>query len=257
MCRLLAIAGTLKPEIEIEILQKFQHLAETGCVPAGITKGHKDGWGIVALAKGIIKLYERHAEDASESVAYNHVVQALQVTPHDIVVAHLRKASVGSATTENTHPFRCGNFIFAHNGTIVDHQKIPLSEVTQVMLHGSTDSERFFYYLIEKYCASPNRSMEEIIREAVVMVRKNLEYRSLSFIMSNGKYIWTLREVNEDNLLVKEKRLLEYVTLYHTCIDNATVFCSEKITNSAWALVDNHVLTTVELGTGNTTQIKI
>jgi glutamine amidotransferase len=245
MCRLFAIAGALKQKTEKEALKNFQKLAETGCVPAGVANGHNDGWGIAVFAKGRIVRYERRVEDASASTTYNNVVSALQKIDYNALVAHLRKASVGGRAIENTHPFRYNNFVFAHNGTIFDHQKIPLSAAMEQNLQGTTDSERFFYYIMEKHLESPTQPMEQVIHGAAQMVRMNLCYRSLNFILSDGKQLWVERDVNENDERVKEKNLLDYYTLYRAKIGSATMICSEKIISENWELIPNHELVSI------------
>ncbi len=232
MCRLLAIVSATKARDELleqEILVKFQQLAKTGRIPAGVIEnGHKDGWGIAAFEKGKIALYERYAEDASQSTEYAATMAALQTTPHDAVLAHLRKASVGSKLIENTHPFRYKNFIFAHNGTIFDHQKIPLQPETEKFIQGTTDSERFFHYLME----------QQDVEAGIAAIKNNLRYRSLNFMMSDGKTLWVLREAKEQE---------DYYTLYRATIGGTTVICSEKIVEGDWELLPNHGLVTVEI----------
>ncbi len=247
MCRLLGVAGKLNPATEKIILQKFQNLAEAGRIPRGALKGHKDGWGIAAFANGKIILYDRRAEDAAQSTHYGEVVRMLEEMNHNVVVAHLRKASVGSANAENTHPFKFGNFVFAHNGTIANYQNIPVAKTTANMLAGTTDSERFFYYLMEQYQEKPGQLMEETIKACVSMVGEKLGYKSMNFVMSDGVQVWAMREVNEDDEVVKEKKLLDYYTLYRAVIDGTTVICSEKIIPGNWELIPNHKLISVKV----------
>ncbi|HYG67357.1 MAG TPA: class II glutamine amidotransferase, partial [Anaeromyxobacteraceae bacterium] len=81
---------------------------------------HPHGWGIgwygddgrVKLRRGILPA---HADAA--------FLRAARAARSQVVVAHVRDASVGPVTTVNTHPFRCGRWLFAHNGTVARYRK--------------------------------------------------------------------------------------------------------------------------------------
>jgi glutamine amidotransferase len=70
------------------------------------------------------------------------------------VLAHVRKASVGTISIENTHPFAVEHWLFAHNGTIA----LPvLNEAEQRIdkelldwRQGQTDSEAVFLWLLSR-----------------------------------------------------------------------------------------------------------
>src|SRR5206468_12032321 len=72
------------------------------------------------------------------------------------VVAHVRKASVGAIAMQNTHPFQRGPWLFAHNGTLPDWEKVrePLEELIDPSLRselrGETDSERCFLLFLTR-----------------------------------------------------------------------------------------------------------
>jgi hypothetical protein len=49
---------------------------------------------------------------------------AVKTVKSDLIMAHTRKATTGSITTENAHPFDIGNIIGAHNGIIQNHTEL-------------------------------------------------------------------------------------------------------------------------------------
>ena len=67
------------------------------------------------------------------------------------VIAHIRKATQGKITLENSHPFSRElwgrQWIFAHNGDLHDFQPELAGRFTPV---GNTDSELAFCYLLEQ-----------------------------------------------------------------------------------------------------------
>lgn len=56
-------------------------------------------------------------------------------------VAHLRLASHGDNTMENTHPFVVGNWCVCHNGIWSDHSIVKAALSKFAKFHGETDSE--------------------------------------------------------------------------------------------------------------------
>ncbi|MEE3717952.1 class II glutamine amidotransferase, partial [Tumidithrix elongata RA019] len=68
------------------------------------------------------------------------------------VIAHIRKATHGSVTLENCHPFQRElwgrNWVFAHNGELKDFVPDNL-EIYQPV--GNTDSEIAFCYILERF----------------------------------------------------------------------------------------------------------
>jgi predicted glutamine amidotransferase len=114
---------------------------------------HPHGWGI--------GWYERGRPHVRRGLLPAHAdggfVRAAREARSRIVIAHVRDASVGPVTRENTHPFVHGPWLFAHNGTLARFKKVrrvrdaledaiapPLREA----LRGDTDSERLFHLFL-------------------------------------------------------------------------------------------------------------
>jgi DNA-binding Lrp family transcriptional regulator len=75
----------------------------------------------------------------------------------EIVVAHVRDASVGAIDPRNTHPFQHGRWLFAHNGTVARFRRVAgvrraieaeIAPAYRALLSGTTDSERCFYLFL-------------------------------------------------------------------------------------------------------------
>src|SRR5262245_48353327 len=72
------------------------------------------GWGVGFYQGGEILLKRRPIDDRAEI----SLVDMTRDVRADILVAHVRAATVGSLRTENTHPFRYRQWLFAHTGTV-------------------------------------------------------------------------------------------------------------------------------------------
>ena len=75
-------------------------------------------------------------------------------------VVHVRKATVGAVDPVNSHPFRHGRWLFAHNGTVhgMDVLRPWLEDRTDPLLRaqilGDTDSELLFYFILTTLAAA-------------------------------------------------------------------------------------------------------
>jgi glutamine amidotransferase len=114
---------------------------------------HPHGWGIgwydaagVQVRRGVMPA---HAD--AEFLA------AAREARSEIVLAHVRDASIGAVAAENTHPFVHGRWLFAHNGTVARYQRVrwiataieaEIDPRFRAAIRGDTDSERcMFLYL--------------------------------------------------------------------------------------------------------------
>ncbi|MEM9331897.1 MAG: class II glutamine amidotransferase [Pseudomonadota bacterium] len=112
---------------------------------------NNSGWGI-AYFRDRDALTIKEAEPASNSPWVDFISK--QGVESDCVIAHVRLATVGQPSMENTHPFRRAlgrrTHIFAHNGTLHGlHEKHHLTELDRMPI-GNTDSELAFCILLDR-----------------------------------------------------------------------------------------------------------
>lgn len=255
MCRLLSISGKIKYSETLAIVKKFRQLAEDGNVPAGISRGHKDGWGVIAYEKGTVFLFSKSHQDAFVDAKYLKTAEGLESRQSNIIIGHLRKAFVGVKSVNNAQPFVEKNYAFCHNGTILTSEKIPLKNKFKKIIKGETDSEIFFAYILQflaKHKKPNSSAVQGSVKEAVDYVRKNHDFTALNMIFSDGKCMWALREVNEKNSTVLEKNLLNYYSLHIGKCESYNIIFSERVAlkNIKWKAVQNHEL--IEMSAENT-----
>jgi len=249
---MIAISGKTEYPVNSLILKNFQRLAEYGKIPRGTNKGHKDGWGIVAYEKGKPNLFVKSDKNAYIDSLFSETMKELKRKATDIVICHLRKASIGTKNIINAHPFVHYAYAFCQNGTIFDSEKIPLKPEFKKLVKGETDSEKFFAYILQ-FLNNDNESGARIIRLAiknsVTSIRKNFDFTAVNIIFSNGKYVWGLREVNEKNRIVIEKKLMDYFSLFSGSGYDCDIISSEKILLKGlkWRSVNNHELLQINL----------
>lgn len=73
----------------------------------------------------------------------------------EAVLVHARKATLGKAKDENTHPFRFRRWLFAHDGTIEGFERVKpmllegLPDFLRRNIAGETDSEHAFMWFLK------------------------------------------------------------------------------------------------------------
>lgn len=111
---------------------------------------HSDGWGIGYFLGQDAYVYKSGAGAATDE---RFLRISTRLRSHTFVV-HVRKATVGSVDYLNSHPFRHGAWMFAHNGTLFgfealkERMQATVAEQLEPLIFGVTDSEHFFYYLL-------------------------------------------------------------------------------------------------------------
>ena len=148
MCRLFGFRSSVLSRAHRSLIAAENALATQALA-------HPHGWGIGYFAQGeayVIK--SEHGAAGSESFR-----RAADRLASNALVAHVRRATVGSVDSLNTHPFRNGRWIFAHNGTLFGFcgEGTPgledrLAAATPADLWqrrlGTTDTEAFFCFLL-------------------------------------------------------------------------------------------------------------
>lgn len=154
---------------------------------------HKHGWGIAthtddrwSLSVGTPPAHEDPCfERASDAETHAWI-------------AHVRLATVGSVRPENTHPFLRDRWCFAHNGTIrdLDYLRGSVSRERDSEREGSTDSERFFAYLLTRLDAvdrtrrSADARTDNAVIDAVREATDRADFGALNFVLSDGETLY-------------------------------------------------------------------
>jgi predicted glutamine amidotransferase len=154
-------------------------------------------------------------------------------------MAHLRKASAGELKVENSHPFIHYGWIFCHNGTLHNPEQL---ENKRYSYEGSTDSERFFKYLIDRLYRKSSREHPAIIRQVLDEVREKCSPTSLTFILSSGTHLIACRDYACD---------AAYYTLNYTAAAGSFLVCSEPLPGFDWVPMKNGELIMVDRNGGD------
>lgn len=213
MCRLLGFRSVLQSQVNRSLSQADNALAVQSRV-------HPDGWGVayyVAGAPHIIK-----STGSAESDRLFDRVSGIVTS--ETVLAHVRKATQGSLSTLNCHPFQYGRWVLAHNGDVpyfplvrdamVEH----ISPVLRRFLLGDTDSEVIFHMFLSELSQRTDlhrrgASVEEVaaaLRRTVGKVREladTSEERCLLTLMVTDGEVMVAHQGGKDLCFSTHKRL--------------------------------------------------
>lgn len=177
----------------------------TGANALGIqSHRHPHGWGIGWYVGGIPRvrrgILPAHADGA--------FARAARAARSRVVVAHVRDASVGPVAAENTHPFRWGRWLFAHNGTVARWRTVrgvreaitaAIDPALRRHLRGETDSERCFLLFLTLLAArgpvegASLLAVRRALAETTALVARVADgpeqTSSLNFLVSDGRLL--------------------------------------------------------------------
>lgn len=156
----------------------------------GGTDIHRDGWGIGFFEGRGCRVFLDplpSAESPLAALVRSYPIRSLNV------IAHIRKATHGVISLENTHPFQrvqWGRYwLFAHNGFLPDAFP-PLDDSVQPV--GNTDSERAFCFLLEGLrdrFGHIDPGIDAIFVAVAEMTREIGAQGEFNFLLSNGEWL--------------------------------------------------------------------
>jgi len=172
MCRLYALQATHPTRAACELLNAQNALlAQSQKDTRGLSNPH--GWGVASLLNGTAHCM-RQVKPASESQRYRKHSLRLEGTT---LLAHIRRATVGSPSAENTHPFRQGPAFLIHNGHVPAFEAVRprllrrLDDKHKHRIQGSTDSEHVFALLLQLRDEAPEAAIHDVTRRAVHLLQ--------------------------------------------------------------------------------------
>ncbi len=264
MCRLYGFRANEDTKVECSLIYAQNALmAQSRRDARG--DSNADGWGIGFYGDSGPSV-ERRTTAAHESADFATTVENVYSRT---VIAHIRNATVGELSLENTHPFGYGRWVFVHNGTVRPFDQLKggmepeIAPRLAALWRGTTDSEFTFYWLLSRWAragvdidaagSEPAGSKSDDADEMALLLGESileLERRSvaagrsrpamMNFLLTNGSILLASRWQRELYLLERDGvRDCEICGIPHVHHDSevryrATVVASEPISQEDW-----------------------
>jgi glutamine amidotransferase len=214
MCRVFGCVAAEPVSIRHELLE-----AENPMIRQ--SEEHDSGWGMAAYLRpeGGEPSVIRYPQAAFEDDEF----RASTETRGRIFNVHVRRATMGGLSLENTHPFCLGNYSYCHNGTILRYPRLTGPGVRPAA--GDTDSERFFNFLMSAYDpGDPVASLRQAVSETVA----RSPFSGLNFLFSDGERLYAYK--------------LGIFELHWRAEPGRLLVASERVTAGDWHSVAQDVL---------------
>ena len=173
------------------------------------TRGSALGWGIGFYQGGEVLMRRRPIDDREEI----EIAKLAADVRADVLVGHVRSATVGALRTENTHPFRYRQWIFAMTGTVAQFEPIrerliaSVPEFLRGNIRGDTDSEIVFHIFLS-FLHDAGRLNDAVVEPQVICeaVRSSLAVvDGMSAEVGGGPGKVNLLLANGDELIAVHK----------------------------------------------------
>jgi predicted glutamine amidotransferase len=180
-----------------------------------------DGYGVGFYQAGEV-LHRKRPQVIREPVSFSAVIEDIK---SQIVIAHVREATVGDGRADNTQPFRMRQWLFGHVGSLAGQDQLrariesELPDFLRRNMRGQTDSELLFHVVLSFLHESGQLEAVDVAHGAVVSaLRKTAETidrhasalgsvpSSLTLALTNGRQLyamqrgWQLAYVERENL---------------------------------------------------------
>jgi predicted glutamine amidotransferase len=196
MCRLFALSGGREP------LRATFWLLDAPDALVRQSRRNPDGYGLATFEPdGSPDVDKRPAAAHRDTLFAREAREEASTT----FVAHVRFASQGLKTLENTHPFEQHGRVFAHNGhfdgldTLESHLGPHLG-----LVQGDTDSERLFA-LVTREIDVRGLDPGDALAEAARWIARELPVFALNCVLATPTDLWALRYPETHDLYMLER----------------------------------------------------
>jgi glutamine amidotransferase len=199
MCRWLAYSGT--PVLIEDLLYKPAHslIDQSLHVRLGVETTNGDGFGMGWYGEQQAPALYKSVEPAWND---RNLIELARSIRARLVFAHIRSSTGTPVQQSNCHPFRRGNWMWMHNGSIARFNEVKRDLVLAIDpsfygdIEGSTDSETFFFLALT---LGLEHDPPAAVERAVGLIERvghshGIEHPiQLTVATSNGDRLWAFR----------------------------------------------------------------
>lgn len=171
MCRLFGFRSVIPSRVHASLLAAENALGAQ-------SNAHPDGWGVAYYVDG-----SPHVTKSPTHALGDQLFHRLSgLVSSETVLAHVRKATQGSNTVLNCHPFQFGRWVFAHNGDVPGFSAGLMPRLREAIcprlrpfVLGDTDSETIFFIFLTALERSGPCGKQRELGEVIAAVQSTLE----------------------------------------------------------------------------------
>jgi predicted glutamine amidotransferase len=247
VCRLLGYCS--RGDASLEDLIGAEGLREF----TGLCALHGDGWGMAWYDAGE-PVIRKSPLRADGEVEFGKLARE---PLGDLGLVHLRWATPGLSVNErNSHPFRYGQHVFAHNGAIHPQDRLPemLPAAAERELAGTTDSERYFLLIMSRLAANGG-DVVAAIAEATADIDRRFEANSLNAILLSPDKLYAISWFHHARIPEAKLRqhgyeradeIAAYFDLAYLETGDAVVVASSGWRQAGWTPLENRQVLVVD-----------
>lgn len=242
------------------------------------------GWGIGFYQGGEVLMRRRPIDDHA-SIDVAKIAGDVRT---DLLLGHVRNATIGTLRTENTHPFRYRQWLFAQTGTLPSFDSIRERLVTSVpeflrsSIRGETDAEILFYVFLSflhdagrlNDAITPPPRVRDALRSSVAVIDGMAAEvggapSQVNVMVSDGENLYALHrgsqmayrvfsgKADADALIGEDlglrRKTPELAQMHFTLLasdfdDEWSIAASSPTGQSRWKVVPERAIVTVERG---------
>lgn len=222
MCELLGLTARRKIIMNKWLETFFSHSAQ-----------HLNGWGLALSDDGAFSV-DKEPLRAIDSLYLKSLLSGNIKTAN--CIAHIRKATIGDVSENNTHPFSaCDNFgrrwTLAHNGTIFDSEALAPYQYKQT---GTTDSERILLYIVDRINQLNEDSSDNRIQTVDDAVKTIVPGNKVNLLIYDGEFLYVHKN--------------ERGTLYEKELDGSIMFSTVPLDANGWRELEQNRLMVYQSG---------
>lgn len=261
MCRLVGVVASEATDFRFTLQEAPRSLV-------ALSPDHPDGWGLAVHARERGWELHKQAVCAKSDASFKDLAASSR---GELLVAHVRKRTVGPIGSANTHPFKRERWVFAHNGTIDDVGWLAerTSHARRTEIEGDTDSELLFAALlsaIDDAGPLPDRArIDEALAETVSACHARRDLGASNFLLSDGQALYAHRSGRTLFLLARgrgdhvlaTRRSSETRAVVETRWSErrvAVLVASERLSDEPWVEVPERTLLRVDVSPAPTVQ---
>ena len=223
MCRMLGCVSQDRTSLRHELLDAEHALLKRDASADGAPQG----WGIAVYPHG-----DGEQPDCARCPDGKTSADSVADMRGRILMAHVRSATQGELTDENTHPFCLGEYAFCHSGNLTHHESL-LGLAEGAGPRGTTDSERLFHRLLREVDPAPDKVVDGL-RRAVSAAATCGPLSALNFLFADGEHLYAYR--------------LGAYELHWLSREGQVLVASDRITDEGWHDVRQDVLLVLSPG---------